>query len=82
LAHEYAHEVLRHANQRGTTTKQQRELEAESVAYVIMSHFGCTMPSGVYLASYKITAEMFTQSLQAINKASKIIIEAIEKEAN
>jgi hypothetical protein len=74
LAHELAHELLDHAHHRKETTLQQRELEAESVAYAVMIHFGLNPQSQFYLANYGITAEMLTASLQKINATAKQII--------
>ncbi|MGB7986987.1 MAG: ArdC-like ssDNA-binding domain-containing protein [Terracidiphilus sp.] len=74
LAHELTHEVLDHAARRKETTKQQRELEAESVAYAVLTHFGMNPQSQFYLANYNITAEMLTASLQTINTTAKRII--------
>jgi antirestriction protein ArdC len=74
LAHELSHELLDHANHRKESTKQQRELEAESVAYAVLTHFGMNPQSQFYLANYGVTAEMLTASLQTINAAAKRII--------
>jgi hypothetical protein len=65
---------LNHAARRKDTTKQQRELEAESVAFAVLSHFGLEPHSEFYLANYDVTAEMLTASLQTINGAAKQII--------
>lgn len=76
LAHEIAHELLHKGADRGT--KQQRELEAEATAYVVLSHFGITSGSRFYLHSYGVTGEMLTASIQIIASASRQIIEQIE----
>jgi len=77
LIHELAHEVLQHKANRETTTKQQRELEAESVAYAVLAHFGMKLPSEFYLESYGITAEMLTAALQTISATTKQIISLV-----
>jgi len=79
LAHELAHEVLRHKAKRGETKRQQRELEAESVAYAVLAHFGMRLESRFYLATYDVNAEMLTASLQTIAVTAKTIISMIEK---
>jgi antirestriction protein ArdC len=79
LAHELAHEVLQHKAKRGETTRQQRELEAESVAYAVLAHFGMRLESRFYLATYDVNAEMLTASLQTIAVTAKTIISMIEK---
>lgn len=76
LAHEIAHELLHKGADRGT--KQQRELEAEAAAYVVLAHFGMTSGSRFYLHSYGITGEMLTDSMQQIASAARRIIEQIE----
>lgn len=78
LAHELAHELMHKENRE--STKQQRELEAESVAFAVLAHFGMRLESRFYLASYGITAEMLTASLQVISKTAKRIIELIGNE--
>jgi hypothetical protein len=66
--------VLGHAARRAETTKQQRELEAESVSYAVLSYFGMKSQSQFYLATYEVTAEMLTASLHTINATAKQII--------
>ena len=39
IAHEIGHELMHRTNREGTT-RQQRELEAESVSYAVLAHFG------------------------------------------
>lgn len=76
LAHEFAHELLHKADR--SQGKQQRELEAEAVAYAVLTHYGMHSGSRFYLASYGITGEMLTASMQVISKTTKQIIELIE----
>ena len=54
IAHELAHELAHKTNREGTT-RQQRELEAESVAYAVLAHFGMHPQSCFYLATYDVT---------------------------
>jgi len=77
IAHEIGHELMHRTNREGTT-RQQRELEAESVSYAVLAHFGIHSESRFYLATYDVTAEMLTASLQAIGNAAKKIISLIE----
>ena len=77
IAHELAHELL-HKTNRVSTTRQQRELEAESVAYAVLAHFGMHPQSCFYLATYDITPEMLTASLHTIGSAAKTIISLID----
>jgi antirestriction protein ArdC len=77
IVHEMAHE-LQHKLNRKETTLQQRELEAESVSYAVLAHYGIRTESRFYLASYDVTAEMLTASLQAIGQTAKRIISAVD----
>ena len=77
IAHEIGHELM-HRTNREDTTRQQRELEAESVSYAVLAHFGIHSESRFYLATYDVTAEMLTASLQTIGNAAKKIISMIE----
>jgi len=81
IIHEQAHEILhKQAEIRKNTTRQQRELEAESTSFVVLSHFGIQHGSPFYLATYEVTPEMLTQSLATISAAAKRIIELIERD--
>ena len=77
IAHELGHELI-HQNNREGTTRQQRELEAESVAYAVLAHFGMHPQSCFYLAAYDVTPEVLTASLQTIGSAAKTIISLID----
>jgi len=79
IAHELAHEILQHRAKRSETTKQQRELEAESVAFAVLAHFGMRLESRFYLASYEITGDMLTASIETINRAARALIQAVER---
>lgn len=76
LVHEFAHELL-HREDR-SQGKQQRELEAEAVAYAVLTHYDLHPGSRFYLASYGVTGEMLTASMQTIAKTARQIIEKIE----
>ena len=80
LIHEFAHELL-HKEDR-SQGKQQRELEAEAVAYAVLCHYNIQSGSRFYLASYGITGEMLTASMQTIAKTARQIIEKIEARDN
>ncbi len=77
IVHELAHELL-HKENRKETTRQQRELEAESVSFAVLAHYGIHTESRFYLASYDVTAEMLTAALQTITQTAKRIINAID----
>ena len=77
IVHELAHELL-HKEERKEKTRQQRELEAESVSFAVLARYGIHSESRFYLASYDVTAEMLTGSLQTISQTAKRIISVIE----
>jgi antirestriction protein ArdC len=79
IIHELAHELL-HKVERKEKTRQQRELEAESVSFAVLARYGIHSESRFYLASYDVTAEMLTASLQTISQAAKRIISVIDGE--
>jgi antirestriction protein ArdC len=88
LAHEIAHSLLHWtADGHKITTrdgreigKQQRELEAEAVAYTVCSYFGIQSPSEFYLASYKVTAAMLLEAVETIAKTVRLILDGCTQE--
>lgn len=88
LAHEIAHSLL-HWDSEGKriTTRdgkeigrQQRELEAESIAYVVSRYFGVDSPSEFYLATYGINSAMLLQSIEVIAQTVKTILNGCQHE--
>jgi len=73
LIHEIAHEVLLHKDQK--LNKQQKEIQAEGVAYVVTKHFGIENKSVNYLAFYDADYKKIMENLKAISEASREIIE-------
>ena len=66
-------------------TEPRRRRHASSVswrpspsAYAVLAHYGIRTESRFYLASYDVTAEMLTASLQTISQTAKRIISAID----
>jgi antirestriction protein ArdC len=87
LAHEIAHSLLHwDADGHKITTrdgkeidKQQRELEAEAVAYVVGSYFGIQSPSDFYLAAYSVTPAMLLEAVETIAKTVKTVLEGCQQ---
>ena len=80
LAHEYAHSLL-HKDKSIKKSQSQREIEAESLAFVICNHFGIDTSdySFTYIASYsQMDQEFLKQTLLDIKKDATTIIEKIE----
>lgn len=80
LVHELAHELLHtDKEQRKATNKRIRETEAEAVAHVVCHAVGLTSTtaSADYIQLYNGDVETLTGSLDAIQKASAQILEAM-----
>jgi hypothetical protein len=76
LAHELAHEMLHKGDKREETTKSQRELEAEAVAFVVCHAVGIESihHAADYIQLYNGDVEALGKSLDAIRKTSAEII--------
>jgi len=70
--HEIAHEILHRQNRE--ISSEQREIEAESVTHVVLTHFGLESKSAVYIASWNGDHEKMMASMQSISKAVKEIV--------
>jgi hypothetical protein len=81
IIHELAHELLHQDKQTSKeSSKQEKEIDAESTAYVVLSHFGFeTKDSPNYLALWRASGENVKSRAQQISNASKIIINGIKK---
>jgi hypothetical protein len=80
LIHEIAHEML-HQVEDSPKDKTIRELEAESVAYVVAKHFGLEgLSSPNYTALHGATAEMILEHMERIRKSATEIINALGNE--
>lgn len=76
LAHELAHEAL-HYRDRGKLTRSIAELEAEAIAYVVLTHFGIetTIQSARYIAMYSGESKAIRDSLKRIADTARAIID-------
>ena len=83
LVHELAHEMLHKADRRTATTKTVRETEAEAVAFVVGKTIGLETgrASADYIHLYHGNAALLTESLEVIQKASALILSALESPA-
>jgi hypothetical protein len=78
IIHEIAHEMLHHV-EHVLTDHTYRELEAESVAYVVARHFGLNgLSSPNYNALHGATANLIIEHLERIRNTAAEIIKAIE----
>ena len=80
LVHELAHELFHKAERRTATTKTVRETEAEAVAFVVSQtiDLDAGRASADYIHLYHGNAVMLTEGLEVIQKASALILSAIE----
>lgn len=78
FVHELAHELLHHTKT-VPVTREEAEVEAEAVAYVVASHFGLPgLNSANYLAIWASDANVISQRMDRIREASVEIIKAVE----
>ena len=80
LVHEAAHEMLHKAERRAATTKTIRELEAESVAFVVGNAVGLVNDSASadYIQLYQGNASLLAESLEVIQQTASVILSALE----
>lgn len=83
LVHETAHELLHRAERRTATNKTMRELEAESVAFVVGKAVGLKNEnaSADYIQLYQGNASLLAESLEVIQQTSSLILSALEPKA-
>ena len=83
LVHELAHEMLHKADRRTTTTKVVRETEAEAIAFVVGKAVGLHTgtASADYIQLYHGNASLLAESLEVIQKASAVILAALEEKS-
>jgi len=82
LVHETAHELLHKSDRRIMTTATVRETEAEAVAFIVGQSIGLEMgrASSDYIQMYAGNAALLAESLEAIQRTSAVILDAITKE--
>jgi hypothetical protein len=80
IVHELAHEMLHKAERRTATTKVVRETEAEAIAFVVSEAIGLETGSASadYIQLYHGNASLLAESLEVIQKASAVILAALE----
>lgn len=82
LVHELSHLMLKHTERRTATTKTVRETEAEAIAFVVGKAIGLTTStaSADYISLYHGNAALLTESLEAVQQTSAVILAAITVE--
>jgi len=76
--HELGHALLHFGEDREPLSKEQRELEAESVAYVVAQRFGLHTDSVSYLGSWTKKVDLM-DSLERIHKTAEKIIDTFQE---
>lgn len=75
IAHEWGHEILHDREKRQRLTSQVKECHAEATAFVVMSHFGITIPySAEYLLNWGNNEESLRRELDLVTAAASQII--------
>ena len=77
LVHEIAHELL-HQEEKNQLSRQIKEMEAESIAYIVCSYFGLSdLLSPNYLALHDICSELIVDSFRRISTLASELLLAI-----
>jgi hypothetical protein len=86
LIHEIAHELLHFKKnsvffiEDETLTKQDKEIQAESVSYIVLKHYDLPAKhQATYLTLWKTNKDSLTRNLSHIKKASDFIIQKIDE---
>lgn len=81
LAHEMAHELMHRGEERASLSKSVKELEAESVAFVVSKAAGlegALKQSSDYIQCHQGDAEQLSKSLLRIQKTASLILTELE----
>ena len=79
LIHEIAHELM-HRDENRSNDSSLRELEAESVAYVVSKHFGLNITSSPnYCVLHGVNSELIMDHMERIRRTALELISEIEK---
>ena len=91
MIHEIAHELMHWKkssiyfidNGEGKSKNELQELQAESVSYVVLKHYGIPVAHhATYLALWKANKERIQNNLEIISKVSQFIIDKIDTRVN
>lgn len=79
FVHEVAHEILHWKDKDKKSTKMEKEIDAESTAFIVLSHFGFeTKDTSNYLAMWRAKGDDIRSRRANIQKAAKEIINGIK----
>ncbi len=78
-AHEWGHEILHKEQERRQLSSQVKECHAEATAFVVLSHYGVTIPySADYLINWGNTPETLRKELDLVTYAASQIITKVD----
>jgi hypothetical protein len=81
FVHEVAHEILHWKNKDVESTSQEKEIDAETTAYIVLNHFGFeTKDTSNYLALWRAKGDDVRARRKNIQQASKEIINGIKSQ--
>lgn len=85
MVHEYAHELMHRpeskffVGQEDISSKEVKELQAESVSYIVMKHYGIQVEhQTTYLALWKANSESIERNMATLSKVSEYIIRKLD----
>ena len=79
LLHELVHEIEHQAEDMAAKTRGQRELEAESVTYVVLAVLGIEIPTSPdYVLTWDGTVEQLRASMSTIQRLVRWVLSMIE----
>lgn len=89
LVHEIAHELMHrkasslyYQGDDVIKSRELKELQAESVSYVVVKHYGLPVTHHpTYLALWKANKDKILANLKVVSEVAKFIIESVDKEA-
>ena len=77
LVHEIAHELIHYSLKGKLFSKQEREIQAESVAYVVCQSLGLEAKSPLYLVSYRAESAKILENLGIVCATVKSILSSL-----
>jgi hypothetical protein len=81
MLHEFAHIDLHQQPGAEQLSTEAKEWEAESVAYIVASHYGLETFSDLYLAVWQVQEGTLGKHLKRISDCARNLIEAIDETA-
>lgn len=77
ILHELAHEFLHQHEDCSSSSRQQRELEAEATAFVVCTHFGIHTAAPEYLALWNVPEDDILASFQRIHQLAMQLVNEV-----